>query len=607
MSDDEISAALRRWAEATDPGADPLDPVALRSAPAGVPIGGAGRGRRSRWLLAAAAVVVVAVGAGAVWAVAQDDADPGRVTTATDPEVTPPRGPARADLQVVVEATGVATELALPSVTLVGAADGPADATKALVEGTSLMWAEDVPVGSTWDLQYASYPCPEPGCLPAGPDGVPAPRPQPVTCAARFTVSAPAVRVLVRITGAAPDQPTCTASPTDEAPVLTVPPAFTLREPLPWTCGTGARVRSGFPAAGEQGAAVEAWRCALDAAERGDAVELPATDVLANDEVRPTWWRVAADGGVEVIRRLAAPDGGWSRRRCERLARITPAPPAGQVDVAAIGCGDGEVLPLDLPPLPTAPPTTADGVALVVVADDIPFGREGTIHRWVLDAGPVQLSGAVEGSRGRAETTLVATGIDPTSLAGATLRWEQYDCSGTCPTVGPDGAPVDDAEPLETCDAPVPAAADRVVVLRLTGTACAAEVADAVPALTVPPAWTLREPAPATCGTDWQAWIAEEGVEGGFGAMRVARTCLLDVFRSGGRAELASAEGDDGTVREVIWRVVDGEVVTVRPPLAPGEPWTQQTCTDLVEAPEPAFIEATGCGPHEEMSLAPPA
>jgi hypothetical protein len=179
------------------------------------------------------------------------------------------------------------------------------------------------------------------------------------------------------------------------------------------------------------------------------------------------------------------------------------------------------------------------------------------------------------------------------------LTWAEYRCGATCPPAGPGGRPFDGIEPVEglaasapTCDVEVrDIRPGEVVVLRVRGDTCTHEIVAAVPALTVPPEWTLRAP------TDVRCTIPEGG------SAEDAGRCLLDAAHAGLAAEWWTTD-EDGRV--LVWRVVGPRQLDLVRPAAGGAPWTVVHCSgaalvDVVPGPE-----ADGCGPEGPMALDPP-
>lgn len=635
---DEIDDALRRWARATDPAGNPLTGAEVRDAEA-VPVA-LEAGPRA-WLAAAAVVVVLALAGGTLWAATRDGDDPGRVTTATDPEPGP--GPTVAAgeavaTQVVVDAP--ALDLEGTAIHQVGlepdcggdAGDGcgdhlPSATARPLRTGTSLAWSEPLPADSPWLLSYARWECPPlPGDAPLGaspsaragtgacgritPEGQPdgdgdgSGDPGPgllAHCAATFTVGHRPTRVVLRVTVDGEGEPACTVVAGDPPP-LTIPPAFTLRDPRPWSCGTGAWDAGWFVGPSDPDASEAALACLEEAAVEGLPTELPTTELQPNDAVRPAWWRVTPGPGgttVDVIRGSSFPEGPWTAQRCTGVERPLE-------HLQGTGCLREVAMSLDLPPLdapapdlPTDPDPDGEPFDVVVEAGDLPSGEEGSIHRVAVVVGAEVVAG---GQVTPFQSTLIAQDVDG-PVAAMELRWERYDCPGTCPPVDADGYPFPLPAPDHTCTARVEGGRGLTVVLALDGDACRARTATSPPPLTVPPAWSLREPFDMTCGTDTLGIAAP--YPGAPDPSEGPRRCLLQAHREGREVELAGVEEVDGAPRAVVWRVgPDGVTRTWPAPEAdePAIPWLTQACTGLEEAPAGEWIRATGCGPQEVMS-----
>jgi len=633
---DEIDDALRRWARATDPAADPLTGEEVRDA-AGTR---SGPDRPRAWLAAAAVVAALALAGGALWATTRSGDDPGRVTTATDPQPSPP---VPAGELVATQVVVVAPDLGLEGTVLhqvglepdCGADPGdgcgehlPSATARPLPVGTSLAWAEPLPVGSSWLLSYARWECPplpdeaplgaSPGSRRGGACGRITPEGRPdgdgdgradqdpfllADCGITFTVGPRPGRVVLRITVDGEGEPTCALAPGDPPP-LTVPPAFTLRDELPWSCGTGAWDVGWFAGPSDPDAAEAAMACLVEAAQQRTAAELPTAELQANDAVRRAWWRVArgAEGTtVDIVRGPAGPEGPWSVQRCTGVER-----PFEQLQ--GTGCQREVPMSLDLPPLdapspalPTDPDPGGEPFDLVVEAGDLPSGEEGSAHRVaVVVDGQVVASGQVASF----QSTLVARDVDG-PLSKVELHWERYDCPGSCPPVDADGVPFPMPAPDHTCTATVEdLAPGGTVVLTLDGDGCRATATAPPPPLTVPPAWSLREALPMACGVDLAATLSTPGHPARPDTSEGPRTCLLQAHRAGQEVELVSTERG-GAGRAVVWRVgPDGVELTWPAPLAdePAIPWMTQSCTGLAEAPAGEWIRATGCGPQEVMS-----
>lgn len=236
---------------------------------------------------------------------------------------------------------------------------------------------------------------------------------------------------------------------------------------------------------------------------------------------------------------------------------------------------------------------------VVVAAGLLPSGYEGVIHRFELVAdGEVIAAGPVTSE----STALVLDRpIPPGSYA---FRFENYDCPGSCPRVGPDGRPVDDPNRplrLRDCGGELPVE-DRpaVVVITIEGSeassTCKITQPDNVPSLTIPPAWSLQTRLPTTCGSDYLHRVST--ASGSPVDPKGARQCFLQAYRD--RAPMEQYTIDSTQPRLVIWRTRGGRFQVIRPGQTPEEPWTKQNC-DLGNLPEPEWVGPTGCGAEQPL------
>lgn len=249
----------------------------------------------------------------------------------------------------------------------------------------------------------------------------------------------------------------------------------------------------------------------------------------------------------------------------------------------------------------TVPAPTTD---VAIAAHHLPMGEEGTIHRWALivDGDTVR-----SGRLGSDDVVLAAEDLARTVDSTVEVWWEQYVCEGSCPATGLDGRPFDDrvSATAPPCRAAIPDGPVVVVDLGAESLGaearCEARAVDALPPLTVPPGWSLRDPIGEECGADPTAGLPDPLYPGAPSPGRAPRRCVVDTWETGGSVELSTVLGDG---RPVVVRVDDGEVTLVRPPRG-GSDWTTETCTGLTHLDRPPWIEATGCGPEEPMPLDP--
>lgn len=500
-----LAAALARWAAATDPATDLVGGPALRARHRG-------RARAGRWALAAAVVLAV-LAAATVWAGRDGNHD--AVMTNPTPS-TDVAGPTEdVELDVVVDTAGLSAVRAatVHSVALTPVCEdsqpcptprwpGP----RPVEPGTSLAFIQGAPVGSTWEVEVRSWVCGRFSCTtdadgsPAGDDEA-----APARCSGRVTVGGPTLAVLA-LSGPA-DQPTCDLTTDGPTPALTVPSVFTLREPLPWSCGTGAWDAQGEPS--DPSAVREAWECLAEAATTDRGAELPVSQVGPDGEVLRSWWRAHQrdETGmvfVEVIRGpAAATDGRWTTQGCSRLV---PDPDRTDGALTGDGCDPVRreaVLSYERPvaePALVEPPSDEEpddhwpvpSRDVVVAQADVAGPGPATADRWVIthQGEPVASGPLVAG------TTVL--GADDLALDGdTTIRWDRYDCTGTCPPVAADGRPAGAgtvAGPTAStlCEVYLPLDAPRLVARFQTvdgapsGVDCEAVPVDALPPLDPP-------------------------------------------------------------------------------------------------------------------------
>ncbi|HEU5149069.1 MAG TPA: hypothetical protein VFU19_01155 [Iamia sp.] len=634
MDPDDLTRALEAWADATDPAADPVTAAHVAAADATAePI----RVRPRRWL-AAAAVLVVALGIGGALAVTGDDGSPEVLTDGTD-EPAGPRtqvvviadiddGDAPRTHRFTIEST--CTDPCIPEERL---ATGP------LLPGTSLVADLPLPTGA-WSLRYESDTCGDPcgpldetGALALGGD-------HPLSCLAGLPAGAR--RVVVRVTDHAGDgPPTCALDTGGAEPELTVPPAWTVRDPRPWSCGTGAWDIGSGTAPSDPDELRTTLTCFAEAVETGAPVEVPAGAAL---------WRVGATGPDDrPVEILTGPDGPepWTRSWCHAPdvgpidhRAVDAAEPGGSGVTTEIGvwdealfldCTEAEALPLDLPPLdeampapPTGPAVTVStttpvgghAVDIVIDADDLPVWVEGVERRWVLTiaGGEVLAEGLVEepgsppedmggppaGTEGTAAVAVVARGVGVPAGTAMLLTLEEHDCfSGGCSGAralpGDITPPEADPAPASTCASEVPPADQATaIVLTLREETCSAALADALPRLTVPLAWSLRAPAVEWCAgyPDDLADLRLEDIQ------RARAQCLLQALATDAAVvEMPGfgPEGDQTLHVEGIRSEGPRTVTLFSPPGRHGGRWAIEVCSSLTGAPDPPYIDLGGC------------
>jgi len=188
------------------------------------------------------------------------------------------------------------------------------------------------------------------------------------------------------------------------------------------------------------------------------------------------------------------------------------------------------------------------------------------------------------------------------------FRWEAFDCPGSCPTVGPDGRPINQVIPLGdyVCRTKVPIT-DRSTILQIDvgSTPCPLSQPRKLPPLTIPPRWNLRRPLPVTCGNDLLHATALS-IGNGVDPSKGPRQCFLAAHRAHQPMELISSERrTDGSSSTRVWRT-EGSGFQIYTPADPtnGDRWTIQNC-GLTEAPAPEWIRTTGCGTPQVLPLTP--
>jgi len=318
------------------------------------------------------------------------------------------------------------------------------------------------------------------------------------------------------------------------------------------------------------------------------------------DQLLRSWWRTSPDDGLVIVQAPSSSGGRWSTRDCTGLVEdgLGQHQPDGcddprEADVVYEPPTDG-----DEPPTTTGPAGDDERRDLVVVFADARDAEPTIADRWVLvdDGAPVDDGPLVPGATSLESVDLPASG-------DLSIRWDRQDCSDPCPTSGADGVPVNSGTIDETaCEEAVPPGAGPVVVRFQSvdgapgGATCGVTVVDELPPLTVPPAWSLRERYPTTCGAES---ATPDGTE---------RECLVDAADAGRQVELTTFDERDGPgLQATVWRVTPTGITVTALPNGAGEPWLQVTCAEILLAwQRSTSFEVTGCGADEELSLDPP-
>ncbi len=581
VPDPALAAALHRWAAATDPASDLVGGPAVRARAAG--------GVDRRLLLAAAVFLVALVAVATVWAVGRDP-DTGRVTTDPAPTTSPADEDGVIPMEVVFDTTGRDPRLPNASYSVTIARDCgegascvlvPGGERRAVLAGTSSILATEVPAGRRMVARVDIWACGAPSC-PRDVDGssltddaIAGPQ-----CEVPFEAAS---LVVIELVGDRP-LPDCRADTgRRSSPPLTVPPAFSRRQVLPWSCGAAT-----WPSISVDGttdldpdAAATAWDCLNAALAGGETVELPVLREVADGVRQMSWWRTGR-GEVEVIRAPPTPTGGrWTRQVCRGLE------PSYLEGIGGVDCTEPSemVLPRLAPSVDSGGTSTGGGLDLAVSLLDGPAAVDvTTLDRWVLTAQGEELaSGPLEA----ASTLMAADGLVADGVV--TVRWARVTCDGPCPVAGPDGTPLTGTHRVTTmCEELVPSDLTRATVTFQSvdgapgGATCPVAGVDELPPLTVPPAWSLRDPYPADC--------PDLG-------------CVADRLATGDPVEHGIAHGGDGGVLQPVFLRVEGpgDLVVVRPAVGEGARWTRQVCTGLDATAGP-----TGCTVEEPIGLDPP-
>ncbi|HMJ76827.1 MAG TPA: hypothetical protein VK507_12690 [Iamia sp.] len=586
--DDDLTRDLEAWAAATDPAADPITEIEVAGADAS-PV--AARRPVRRWLAGAAALLVVLALAVTVVTARDDGTD---VVADVDRPTLEPADPTP-DGTIPVQVVAVSDPG--PDVVLTWSAQPcPARASCIGLPGpdagaTTLILDGAMDEGTVLQPHVTARRCDGLACAVEDTSGAIV-----ASCATEpLALDGPTQAVLT--IAAAGGTITCSLEEVDDLPALSVPPAFSTRTRSPMTgCGTGAyHAGGGGPA--RPAAATASFRCLADAVGSDELTELMTSEAHPDGAVSFSWWRALpepVDGlPVEVFRQGGHTMPGWTRLRCADVEVD------GDGGAELVGCTDEESLSYEPLPLPAG--ATADeegddtGVAIVLDLADLPRYPEGPqLFRWDLITNGNRVQ---SGQMDEAGVLLVADGLD--LGRGARVTWSPYVCPMQCPVAGAGGRPFVGIEPVEgftasppTCEEELPRLTDGdVVVLRVRGEACTVEVADEVPVLTAPPAWTLRPPTDVRCAIP-DGGTAEE-----------AGSCLGEARGAGLTAEWWTYD-EEG--EPLVWRIGGMRVVDLVRPRTDGGPWTVQHCLgfglmDLVPGPE-----SDGCAAEEEMRLSPP-
>lgn len=578
----DVAAELEAWAAATDPAADPITAAEVRDAE--LPSVALPRGRSRLAKVAAVAAAIVVVGGGIViLGQGGDDADERTTTAGAEDEP-------RLQVVVVTEPSRVmgrppprVEAFALRPVCPEGGrcryqqpvAAGP------LEPGVMLAVDAAVAPGTYW-FERILQECPDEGCGPPTPDGVLAGLDMQVGCRAEVTMGATDRRVVVRLDA---DAPSCTVDER-EPPALTVPAAWSVRPALPWSCGAAAWDVNGQVAGSDPQGALATLGCLREAIADGRPVETRIAELQAGDGLTRSWLRVLPgpdpDRPLEVIRDMGL-EGvtRWAVQRCEDVD-VETSEDGQYVAARPSGCEEEEPLSLDLPSFdepPPAPPATpspapstqaqddatelpsttagdppAPGTIDVVLdGTDLPVGDGTKTWTWSVHLGDEEVSvatgtlaGAQEGGSG-APIALVADDlVVPDGTAWIGLQVDDGTGGGNL-CLG--GDRIDDD----------PGA--RIVVFHQADRACTPEWTTGIPPLTVPPAWSLREPATQCLDLPADArW----------------NQCLVDADLAG----TAVAEWTQPAVTmTTTYRVVRGVVTRVDRFVGPeGTSWTESTC-----------------------------
>lgn len=603
-ADRDLDAELEAWAAATDPTADPITSDEARD-PARAAVVAPPGGRR--WLTAAAVLVLVAIAAAVAVALVRDDPGADEVATSgTDPVEDGAR------TQVVVDAPDIDPSWwTVAHRVVLRDPNGRDDVlARPLVPGTSLV-VDQVLAPGRWHLLIQRFDCTDVATSCGAPslDGTPAAAVEPTQCAVPLDVGTTGSRIVVGY-GTGADGGLACGRPTDRGVDLTVPPAWTLRPELPWSCGAASHDINGMLSSSDPQAARATLGCFEDALDAGTPVEIPVAELQAGDGITRSWWRVLpepVDGHrIEAIRDQGLEGtAGWARVRCDDIvvehSNVDTTTPDGgivgydHVGARLTGCDAEEPLPLDVPLLDPPPPSTTTttttlpgGVVVDVVIDStlVPRGPEPITWSWSLYLGDDETLGA-EGPTAAAAATgavLGDHGGPPVALVAddlpvpADAEWvgvevdgpeelAQFCIAGLPPADGPDGS---------------------VLVVRIAPRDCTPDWTDTLPALTVPPTWSLRTPPEVTC-------VVPDG-----GTAEDAGRCLGEAQGGDRTAEWWTTDGEG---RPLVWRVEGIRDIDLVHPGVDGGAWTIEQCSgvallDLVPGPE-----ADGCTPPEEMPL----
>jgi hypothetical protein len=623
MTDDDLTRRLEAWAAATDPAADPITATDVTAgADDSVAVAVVREPERNRRrLLAVAAVILVFVGlVGAVMATRPDDDVPHVVT---DDGAEADRGPRT---QIILDARFIGDDWQRLGYRFSLFGPSGEGATGAFAPGLSVVVDQHLAPGR-WELVLLRYACggtePDVACGPPNIDGSYETGEAALRCDRDVDVAPEGGRIRVIVEETDDGGLSCGLSRDPYKPQLTVPPSWSVRPPLPWSCGN-ATFDADMRVVDDPAAKRDGFECFRDAVEDGTPVEIPVVEWVGGGMLARSWWRVLPepiDGDRFEILRERAGDGSptWVRLLCHSVAisegAVDVTTPEGgitgyrSISATPLGCTAEEPLPLDLPPLdgaaptpPTTAPTTtttappAPGTISVVLDADLPPFVEGGARRWIVlvdgqevSAGPLTESGSLIDETSGAAVQQVADDLAIPASAAVAIRIDSYDCyadqADRCradhmgPTAGaPAFAPC-------TAEAP-PERAGAVLVATLRADTCTAAWTTEPVTLTVPAAFTLR-PASDECGDlgegeQWGECLANAYMDG-----RVAeRTVRLDGVRTTYLAQ-------DGRITVFRRSEVAGG----------GVEWSTQTCATVEVDAEGRVLTPTRCEAEEPLPL----
>ena len=183
-------------------------------------------------------------------------------------------------------------------------------------DSTVLVVDRPIPRGE-YKLRVEHYDCPA-SCPDVGPDGRPTNGAKPLAGLGRnapFTIGDRSTPVVITVDGA-----TCTVSRPPSLPRLTVPPAWSLRTPLPTTCGTDMLHATTLSIGNGVDPGKGARQCFLRAHQARQPMELVSTQPVSRTASPQIIWRTMA-GGLKPSAQATA------RRTPGRRRTVTSAPP----------------------------------------------------------------------------------------------------------------------------------------------------------------------------------------------------------------------------------------------------------------------------------------